>query len=154
MSKTLLMILMLIAASHIASSQHRYVQTRGEAAFDGFDLVSYFTSAKPVKGNPSYKYEYDGLTLLFASKENLEIFKKKPYDYLPAYGGYCATAVSSDRYVIPNFESYAIQNEKLLFFEVQGFFNGKTQWEKDPQLFEILADKHYREEFVEKDPKN
>lgn len=128
-------------------TQHRYVQTEGEAAFDGYDLVSYFKSSGPVKGKAEFKTAYDGITLYFASKANQEEFKKKPYDYLPAYGGYCATAVSNETFVVPNFSNYQIQDDKLLFFEVRGFFNGKTEWQKDPQLNEILADRHYREQF-------
>ena len=80
---------------------------------------------------------------------NLQEFRRDPDFYMPAYGGYCATAVSNQSLIVPNFSNFEIQGEKLLFFETRGFFNGRTEWKKDPQLFEILADKHYRETFKE-----
>ncbi len=140
-------VMFVFGLAYIGSAQHKYVQSEGEAAFEGYDLVSYFKDSGPVKGKAQFKMDYDGITLYFASKENQEEFKKKPDFYLPAYGGYCATAVSNQTFVVPNFSNYQIQDDKLLFFEVRGFFNGKTEWQKDPQLNEILADKHYREQF-------
>ena len=132
-----------------AQAQHRYVHSEGEAAFGGYDLVSYFQGSGPVIGKQNYTTRYDGLTLLFANMSNLQEFKRDPKKYMPAYGGYCATAVSSQNLIVPNFTNFEIQNERLLFFETRGFFNGKTEWNKDPQLNEILADRHYRQTFEE-----
>ena len=142
--RNLIFVWLFILISSVGFSQHRYVQTEGEAAFEGYDLVSYFKGDSPVKGKKEFSTVYDGLNLYFANKANLDEFKRKPYDYLPAYGGYCATAVSKETFVVPNFTNYQIQDDKLLFFEVRGFFNGKTEWQKDPQLYEILADKNYK----------
>ncbi len=130
-------------------AQHKYVQTDGPA-FGGYDLVSYFTGSKPMLGIKKYEVKHDGLTLYFENMANMQKFKRQPDTYLPAYGGYCATAVSNQKLIIPNFTSFDIQNERLLFFETTVFFNGRTEWQKDPQLNEILADKHYRETFAEK----
>lgn len=143
--------LVFLFSTSVAFSQHKYVQSEGEAAFEGYDLVSYFTANKPIKGTKKYLVKYDGLTLFFANMSNMQEFKRNPESYLPAYGGYCATAVSNETFVVPNFSNFTIQDDRLLFFEVRGFFNGKTEWHKDPQLYEILADKHYREEVVQKD---
>ncbi len=130
------------------NAQQKYVQSDGPA-FDGYDLVSYFAGAKPLPGIQKYGVKYDGLTLLFANMANMQEFKRQPDKYLPAYGGYCATAVSNQSLVVPNFANFDIQNDKLLFFETKGFFNGRTEWNKDPQLNEILADRHYRQTFKE-----
>ena len=137
-------------STSVTFSQHKYVQSEGEAAFEGYDLVSYFNGGEPKKGKKDYQVNYDGLTLFFVNMSNMQEFKRDPESYLPAYGGYCATAVSNETFVVPNFSNYTIQDDRLLFFEVRGFFNGKTEWNKDPQLYEILADKHYREEVVQK----
>lgn len=126
-------------------AQPKYAPPEKEASFDGYDLVSYYQGKGPVLGSKTYKSNYDGLTLLFANAENKKKFEQDPDRYMPAYGGYCATAVSSKKFIKPNYKIYTVQNEKLLFFEVKGFFNGKTHWEKNPQMNEIMADKHYRE---------
>lgn len=126
------------------SGQHKYSCSSDEDAFGGYDLVSYFGES-PIKG--TIDYTYDGLNLKFSSKENLALFKKDPEAYLPQYGGWCATAITTDIYVNPNYSMYTIQNDKLLFFEVKAFFNGKTQWEKNPEANQLVAERKYNEKF-------
>ena len=117
--------------------------THDEAiAFDGYDLTSYF-DGKPVKGKKSINYHHDGLNLLFASEANKKLFLSNPQKYLPAYGGYCATAVVNGTLVRPSYSLFKIQEDKLLFFEVKAFFNGHTQWEKDPDYHKLLADAQF-----------
>jgi len=129
------------------NSQDKYVDSKGEAAFAGYDLVSYFQGQKPQKGLPQYQFEYDGLKLNFASADNMALFKTDPEKYLPAYGGYCATAICNKVLLVPDFSNFQIQDGRLLFFETRAFFNGKTAWNKDPDLNEILADRFYRQKF-------
>lgn len=63
-------------------------------AIRGYDTVAYFTQGKPIKGKPSLKTKWNGSTWQFSSQENLDKFKANPAKYAPAYGGYCAWAVS------------------------------------------------------------
>lgn len=114
----------------------------GEIAFDGYDLVSYYQSG-PVEGSATFSYEYEGILLHFASEENLELFKKYPDRYWPAFNGWCAISLVYKVMKKPDFTIYKIQNRKLYFFEVRAFFNGLTQWERDPVKNEILARVHY-----------
>lgn len=141
--KILLLLFTLISFSTL-SQPHEYVCSPEEIAFDGNDLVSYFEEGI-IKGTDQYSYTYDGLNLRFASKANLEKFKANPEKYIPAYNGYCAIALTSGNFVRPDFNHFKIQDGKLLFFEVRAFFNGKTAWERDPQLHKIVADAKYRE---------
>lgn len=60
----------------------------------GYDTVSYFEQGKPVKGSAQFTTEYQGATWRFANAENLAQFKANPENFAPAYGGYCAWAVS------------------------------------------------------------
>ena len=141
--------LLFLAASETYAQHGKYVSSHQSVAFEGYDLVSYFAGATPIKGSKDHRLQHDGLTLYFANRSNLETFRNDPQKYLPAYGGYCATAVSHDSYVVPDFTNYSIEAGELHFFEVRGFFNGRTQWQKDPQLYEILADKHYKNKLEE-----
>lgn len=129
----------------IAQHGGHYASGDEELAFDGNDLVSYFDSETPVKGSETYSYDYDGIHLLFSSQENLNKFKNDPDKYIPAYNGWCAIALTGGSFVKPDFNEYKIQDDKLLFFEVRAFFNGKTAWERDPDKHRILADKKYEE---------
>jgi len=63
-------------------------------AIQGYDPVAYFTAGKPVKGDPSLVYTYEGATWQFATKDHLDTFKANPTAYAPQYGGYCAFGAS------------------------------------------------------------
>ena len=146
-SKTLLLILMTFVLAG-AQAQQKYSCTSDEIAFGGNDLVSYFDGT-PTAGIAKYATEYDGLKLQFKNYDNLLKFKKDPEKYLPKYGGWCATAVASNHYIKPDFNMFKIQDDQLLFFEVKAFYNGKTHWERNPEVNEIVADKKYRGKFNE-----
>jgi len=149
--RNILMTLILISISFLNSysQAHKYSSSDEEIAFGGYDLVSYFDDS-PAKGIEKYQYEYDGLTLYFSTYRNYLIFKKEPLKYMPAYGGWCATAVAGDILTKPDYSMFKIQEEKLLFFEVKAFFNGKTYWEKNPEANVLVADKKYQKKFGEK----
>jgi YHS domain-containing protein len=70
------------------------VNAKGGLALKGYDAVAYFTESKPVKGSPSFTYEWNGAKWQFSTKQNLDTFKSNPEKYAPQYGGYCAYAVS------------------------------------------------------------
>ena len=61
----------------------------------GHDPVAYFTVGAPTPGNPEYSASHGGVKYLFASKTNLETFKKNPAKYAPQYGGFCAMGVAN-----------------------------------------------------------
>lgn len=145
MNKILTLVLILVASLSYAQ-QHKYACGSDEIAFYGNDLTSYFDT-KVVQGKKEFSYSYDGLNLQFASKENLEKFKSNPNKYVPAYGGWCAIALINGTLAQPDFNQYKVQNGELLFFEVKAFFNGKTAWEKDPDINKIVADKKFNAMF-------
>ena len=60
---------------------------------NGYDLESYFSENKPVKGKSSISSQYQGLLLYFSSQENKDLFINDPTRYLPKYGGWCAYAI-------------------------------------------------------------
>lgn len=63
-------------------------------AVRGTDVVAYFTQGRPVQGRPEFSYEWHGATWRFASAANRDRFAADPEHYAPAYGGFCAFAVS------------------------------------------------------------
>ncbi len=146
---TALLFTLVSASTH---AQTPYSCANKEIAFGGYDLVSYFENA-PIKGNPEFVALYDGLRLQFCTEEHLDAFIADPEKYMPKYGGWCATAMAQGVYNQPDFSMWDIEDGQLFFFEVKAFFNGKTQWMKDPDKHLILADRYYRistEELTEK----
>jgi len=124
------------------AQEHKYSCEGDIVAFDGNDLVSYFDN-QVTKGKKEFSFEYDGLILYFSSDANLKKFKLDPDRFFPAYKGWCATAVANGNLYRPNFSQFKIQDNRLLFFEVRAFFNGKTAWDKNPEINQIVADKNF-----------
>lgn len=145
----LIKVFLLIGISFIvsfSSFSQAHPSHNGEKAFDGNDIISYF-NGEVKKGSEKITYEYKNVLLYFASEESKETFKKNPEKYFPAYNGWCAIALASGTLAKPDYNNYKIQDGKLLFFEVRAFFNGRTAWEKDPQINKITADVKYDELF-------
>ena len=82
-------------------------------AVQGYDVVSYQTAKRPVRGNGHFTAEHAGATYIFSNKENLETFKANPGRYAPAYGGYCAFGVSVDKKFIGDPEVWRVIDNRL-----------------------------------------
>ena len=91
----------------------------------GYDPVAYFISRAPTQGSEQYSYVWKGITYLFASGENLQLFKADPEKYLPRYGGYCAYAISIDRIADIDPKQWAIVDGKLY---LNNNFFSQTLW--------------------------
>jgi len=92
-------------------------------AVSGYDVVSYFTNNKAMKGDAKYKVEHEGATFYFTSKSNMKKFQKEPGKYAPQYGGYCAYPI--------NPETFKIVNGRLFLFYNKDGTNTLTLWNKD-----------------------
>lgn len=79
----------------------------------GYDLVSYYTGRKPLRGNGNHVAVHDGVTYLFASESNKEAFAAAPDKYLPAYGGYCAFGVSVGKKFVGDPDVWKIVGDRL-----------------------------------------
>lgn len=82
-------------------------------AVQGYDVVSYQTAKRPVRGNGNYVANYEGATYLFSSKENQSAFKANPARYIPAYNGYCAFGVSVGKKFIGDPEVWRVIDDRL-----------------------------------------
>ena len=82
-------------------------------AVQGYDLVSFYTEKRPVVGNGHYVTDHEGAMYQFSSDENLALFEENPEAYLPAYGGYCAYAVTLGKKLVGDPEVARIVDGKL-----------------------------------------
>jgi YHS domain-containing protein len=112
---------------------------------EGYDVVAYFNN-KAEKGAIKYITTYDRVKFKFSTKENLETFKKAPKKYIPAYGGYCAYALSSTgKKVSINPETFEIRDGKLYLFYNSWGTNTLKLWKKEnPEKRKEKADKHWK----------
>ncbi len=106
----------------------------------GYDAVAFFTDNKPVKGDPTFQFNYDGAIYQFASQEHLDLFKSSPEKYKPQFGGYCAYAVSLGRIAPIDVNTFSIVNGRLV---IQHNARAVAGWNKDVAANLQLADKYW-----------
>lgn len=128
-----------LAPQSFAGSDPIYTSFLSDKALSGFDAVSFHTG-EPVKGDPKFYYDYKGAVFIFKDKANRNQFIADPEKYAPAYGGYCAWAVSQGKLAPGKPEYWTIRDGKLYVN-----FNGRIQqrWEKDPDGFIELAEQEW-----------
>lgn len=111
-----------------AAAETPEVYSEGGIAVDGSDVVAYFTESQPTAGSAEHAYDWNGVTWLFSSAENRDVFAADPTAYAPQFGGYCAWAVA-EGYTAPTTpEAWRIVDGKLYLN-----FSRRIQrrWERD-----------------------
>ncbi len=111
-------------------------------ALGGYDVVAYFQNYqngitdKGTKGSKNISSEYDGITYYFSSQKNKNLFEANPENYIPAYGGWCAWAMSYGKTGVPvNYDTFLIapnangKNTLFLFYNSWGT-NTLKKWLK------------------------
>ena len=97
-------------------------------AAGGYDVTTYFTNAKAVRGSARHELMLKGVTWRFLSEESKARFQANPASYAPQFGGYCAWAVSQGYLASGDPEQWKIVDGKLyLNFNARA----KELWEAD-----------------------
>ncbi len=121
-------LLSLIAMIGVANSATAADYAHSTPAVQGYDVVSYQTGKRPVRGNGNYTANFDGATYQFSSKANLNSFEANPAKYAPAYNGYCAFGASVGKKFIGDPEVWRVVDGKLYLNLDAGI---QDQWLKD-----------------------
>ena len=79
----------------------------------GYDVVSYFTQDKAIKGSSNYQTTYEGAIYYSSSAADLTAFNKNPSKYVPQYGVFCANGVKNKRLVDSDPTVFFIAKGKL-----------------------------------------
>ena len=82
------------ALTPVAFAAEQVFHLQGGLAMGGYDPVSYHLDGRPVRGDKTFETTWMNATWRFSSEEHLAAFLAEPDRYAPAYGGYCAYAVS------------------------------------------------------------
>ena len=86
--------------------------THGNAIF-GFDTVAYHTLGEARDGSVEFTHEWMDVTWRFINAEHRDLFAADPKKYAPAYGGWCAYAVSFDMKVATDPDAWQIVEGRL-----------------------------------------
>lgn len=100
----------------------------GGVAIDGTDPVAYFTDAKAVIGSSKFSHRWNGAEWRFKNAANRDTFAKTPGKYAPAFGGYCAWAVSQGYTAGIDPEAWTI-HQGTLYLNFSK--NVREQWAQD-----------------------
>jgi YHS domain-containing protein len=118
----------LLAAFGIAVGAQAADYNHSTPAVQGYDVVSYHTGKRPVRGNGNFVSEYKGATYQFSNKQHLAMFEEDPEKYVPAFGGYCAFGVSVGKKFIGDPEVWRVVDGKLYLNLDVGI---QQEWLKD-----------------------
>lgn len=113
-------------------------------AIQGYDPVAYFTTGIATKGKKEHVAVAEGITYLFATTSNKELFLKDFKKYEPQYGGWCAYAMGySGEKVEIDPSTFKILNGKLYLFYHSWTNNTLNKWNKDEVNLKNKADKNW-----------
>lgn len=104
------------------------VNDEGGLAVRGMDVVAYFLQGRPVAGSAAHTHAWRGATWRFSSAANRDRFASDPERYAPAYGGFCAYAVS-EGYTAPIDPAAWRIVDGRLFLNYDRFV--QRRWERD-----------------------
>lgn len=89
-------------------------------AVDGYDPVSFFTDAEPLRGRPDFEFQWSGVPWYFASAANRDVFMRAPEIYAPQFGGHDAMALSRGYLSDGDPRLHAIVGQRLFLFYSPG----------------------------------
>jgi len=104
--------------------------SKKEIAAKGYDVVAYFPEggSAAMKGSKKIQATFKGVVYRFSSESNKASFLKNPLRYEPAYGGWCAWAMSKGSKTDINPKTFIVKNNRLYLFYNALFGNTKTDW--------------------------
>jgi YHS domain-containing protein len=146
----LFIIFIIIGAIVFAQEQKRLNQynLQNNLAVQGYDVVSYFTEKKAVKGSTLNTIIFHGIKYQFSTVANKEEFKKNPAKFEPQYGGWCAYAMgASGEKVEIDPGTFKIADGKLYLFYNRLFNNTLPKWNKDETNLKLKADVNWKRIF-------
>ena len=128
MNKIFLAIAALFSFSTLTTAASADSIANSVVAVQGYDLVSYHTSEKPLQGNGNHLVMHGGVNYLFTTNANKKKFAANPAKYLPAYGGFCAYGAAVGKKFIGDPTVWEIV-EGQLYFNLDN--NVKGIWVRD-----------------------
>lgn len=93
-------------------------------AVRGYDVVAYHQGSA-VPGDDVHQHTWQGVTWLFSSVKNRDVFAAEPERFAPSNGGYCTFGVVLKKKLDVDPEVFLVDNDRLYLFlnhEVQERF--------------------------------
>lgn len=97
--------------------------------FHGVDPVAFLDLDNRIEGDAQFTAVHDGVAYYFASRANMNKFKKSPAAYLPQNGGFCTFGVSVAKKFDGDPQYADVRDGKLYVFLNEDIFRN---YQKDP----------------------
>ena len=142
---SVMLLLCLVNSTYSQKKKDNMYNTDKEnVAASGYDVVAYFTEDQALEGDQNITSTFQGVTYLFTSQKNKDIFEQSPLKYTPQYGGWCAYAMGKKgEKVSVNPKAYSIENGKLYLFYKKGGTDTLKRWQKNTAELKSQADKEW-----------
>lgn len=148
MNKLVLLLLasIVISLNPLSAQQEGHNNLRKGIALSGYDIVSYFSSKTPIKGNSKYSVKNGDATFYFANAINKITYQSNPDQYQIVYGGWCAYAIgAAGKKVEVDPLTYKIIDGKLYLFYNKYLNNTLDSWNKEENDLKQKAAKNWGE---------
>lgn len=109
-------------------------------AAGGHDPVAYVTEGQAVPGSAAIEAVYNGAKYHFASKENKDTFEREPRRWEPAFGGYCAWAVTLEKVVPTDGTVFEVVDGRLLLQRTE---DAKRKFDAAPEANLGVAERNW-----------
>ncbi len=113
-------------------------------ALSGLDPVAYLDAGQARPGKPELTSRYRGIAYRFETDQNRRKFADNPEKYLPAYGGWCATAMAEGRKVEVDPENFKVTDGRLFLFYKGWLGDARKDWNKDEKNLTVRANEQWR----------
>lgn len=124
--------------------ESREANLASHLAIDGYDPVAYLDGDKAVPGDKKFESSFKGIAYRFASAASRDKFNADPAKYLPAYGGWCATAMAKGDKVEIDPKNFKVTNGRVFLFYKGLFGNALNDWNKDEPGLTAKADANWK----------
>jgi YHS domain-containing protein len=141
----ILIVLLAAAVLQGCGTVHNTMRDGGDdlVMLRGNDPVSYFTAAKPLRGEPTRRSVHEGLVYRFASEDNKRTFDANPARYVPAWSGFCASGVHYALKAAIHADVYLVYKDRLYLF---GSERSKANWLLDADDNIRLGNEYWEKE--------
>ena len=95
-------------------------------------------------GKPGLTSRYRGVSYRFESEQNRHKFADNPEKFVPAYGGWCATAMAEGRKVEVDPEKFKVTEGRLFLFYKGWLGDARKDWNKDEKNLTVRANEQWR----------
>ena len=119
-------------------------------AIGGHDAVAYHAQGRALAGSAEHEHRWNGARWRFASAAARDLFAGDPQAYAPAYGGWCAWAMSENRLAAGDPQVWRIVDGRL-FFNCSA--EARRRWEAELQANIARGDANWARMNAERSPR-